>query len=186
MEPINWTTTYYGQSPGDLENKNNGFAGRFAGYKNNFKNPIDHIKTKLPTILIVGDSILGDHCCSAIRYNLKNIAEVSILQQPHHCKNIMSWFDTWNVEKWKYDIIFFFDGMHGFPPRVTEEEHLKLTPFVINRLKKATDNLVWANCTPVHANFPQGNKNSVNGPNTIEQIISEESVINRNKSILKP
>jgi len=185
MEPINWTTTYNGQSPGDLENKNNGFAGRFSGYNNNFKNPVEHIKTKLPNILIIGDSIIGDYCCSAIRFSLKELAEVSILQQPHHCKNIMSWLDTWEVEKWKYDIIFFFDGMHGFPQRVTEEEHQELTPFVIKRLKKATKDLIWGNCTPIHDNFPQGNKNSNNGPNTIDQIMTNESIINRNKSILK-
>ena len=29
---IEWTQNFYGQSPGDLDNKNNGFAGRFSGY----------------------------------------------------------------------------------------------------------------------------------------------------------
>lgn len=183
MQRINWTTTYLGQSPGDLENKNNGFAGRFSGFDNKLKNPVDYIKINLPSILIIGDSIIGDYCCSFIRYKLNNIANVSILQQPHHCKNIMHWLDTWKVEEWKYDIIFFFDGMHGFPNRVSEEEHQKLTPLVINRLKISTKNILWGNCTPIPDDFPQGNKNSINGPNSVEQIVNNNSVINRNKSI---
>jgi len=183
MQRINWTTTYLGQSPGDLENKKNGFAGRFAGFDNRLKNPVDYIKTNLPTILIIGDSLIGDYCCSFIRNKLNNIANISILQQPHHCKNIMSWLDTWKVEEWKYDIIFFFDGMHGFPNRVTEEEHLKLTPLVMNKLKISTNHIIWGNCTPIPDKFPQGNKNSTNGPNTIEQDVNNTSVINRNKSI---
>ena len=32
LQPVRWTRQYNGQSPGDLENKNNGFAGRFMGY----------------------------------------------------------------------------------------------------------------------------------------------------------
>ena len=34
LQPVRWTRQYNGQSPGDLENKNNGFAGRFMGYDN--------------------------------------------------------------------------------------------------------------------------------------------------------
>jgi len=186
MLPVEWITTYYGQSPGDLENKKNGFAGRFIGYHPSLKHPIDYMITHLPIILIIGDSIIGDTCISYIRYKLDTIAEVSFLQQPHHCKNIMSWLDTWQVENWKYySMIFFFDGMHGFPQRVTEKEYQKLTPFVINRFKTATKNILWCNCTPINNNFPQENSNSSHGPNTIEQLVTEETVINRNKSIQK-
>jgi len=32
LRPVYWTQQFNGQSPGDLENKNNGFAGRFMGY----------------------------------------------------------------------------------------------------------------------------------------------------------
>ena len=73
--------------------------------------------------------------------------------------------------------------MHGFPYRVSEEEHQKLTPLVMDRLKISTKNILWGNCTPIPDNFPQGNKNSINGPNTIEQLVNNTSVINRNKSI---
>jgi hypothetical protein len=180
-----WTTTYYGQSPGDLENKNNGFAGNFVGYNLLLKHPKDKIKSNLPTVLIMGDSIINNYCIHYIRAGLSGIANVNVLGHPHHCKNIKSWLDDWEVEKWDYDIIFYFDGMHGFPPRVTEEEHQKLTPIVINRLYKATKCLIWGNCTPIPDNMPQGKKNSVKGPNSKDQILINESAVERNKSILK-
>ena len=169
---------------GDLLNKKNGFAGRFSGYKNSITQPY-HIdeNASLPLILIMGDSILGDTCLSKIREQLKTMANVNFLQQPHHCKNIQSWLDTWKVELWKYDIIFFFDGMHGFPARVTEEEWRELTPLVIKRLQKGTTKILWGNCTPIPPDFPQGNKNSKIGPNSKEQIVSNTSAINRNNSI---
>jgi len=35
LHPVIWTRQFNGQSPGDLDNKNNGFAGRFMGYDSN-------------------------------------------------------------------------------------------------------------------------------------------------------
>jgi len=184
MNNIVWSTTFYGQSPGDLNNLKNGFAGKFLGYDKRLKNPFDKLPSNLPVILIVGDSIIGDVCVSNIINKFNNIANVNFLQQPHHCKNIDSWLDEWKIDEWDhYYCIFWFDGMHGFPERVTEKEHLQLTPILLNRLLKCTKNILWANCTPVPDNFPTGEKNSVRGPNSKEQRLTNESVINRNISI---
>ena len=68
IKMIEWNKTYYGQSPGDLLNKKNGFAGRFSGYNKNITGPNISEESYYPKILIVGDSILGDYCCSYIRY----------------------------------------------------------------------------------------------------------------------
>jgi len=180
----NWEKIYYGQSPGDLENKNNGFAGRFSGYNNKIISPSTDLNSELPVILIVGDSIIGDICVLNIREKFKGIANVNFLQQPHHCKNIDSWLEEWKINDWKhYHCVFWFDGMHGFPERVTEEEHQKLTPKLINNLQKSIKNILWCNCTPIPDDFPQNKTNSVRGPNSKEQRVINESVINRNKSI---
>lgn len=184
LKPVVWTRQFYGQSPGDLENKKKGFAGRFMGYDNKLQSPCDKIESKLPVILIVGDSIIGDVCVSNIRKQFQNIANVNFLQQPHHCKNIASWLNEWKIDEWNhYHCIFWFDGMHGFPMRVTEDEHVKLTPVLINRIKKNTLNILWGNCTPIPDNMPQNQNNSVKGPNSKEQLLTNESVIHRNKSI---
>ena len=37
LQPVFWTRQFNGQSPGDLENKKNGFAGRFMGFDKNLK-----------------------------------------------------------------------------------------------------------------------------------------------------
>jgi len=68
---------------------------------------------------------------------------------------------------------------------VTEEEHGQLTPLIINRLKNTGAKLLWGNCTPIPENFPQGITNSEAGPNTMHQIFTDSSVINRNISIRK-
>jgi hypothetical protein len=181
---IQWTNTFYGQSPGDLENKKNGFAGRFSGYEPSLKQPSDKIHSDLPVILIVGDSIIGNYCISFIRNKFNNIANVNFLQQPHHCKNIDSWLKDWKLEEWKhYYCIFWFDGMHGFPQRVTEVEHQELTSILANRIKKVIPKILWCNCTPIPDDMPQNQSNSIRGPNTKEQLVINESVINRNKSI---
>lgn len=105
---------------GDLENKNNGFAGRFMGYDSKLLAPSDSIPSELPVVLIVADSIIGDKCISSIREQFRDIANVNFLQQPHHCKNIGSWLEDWKIDEWKqYHCIFWFDGMHGFLERVT-------------------------------------------------------------------
>ena len=179
-----WTKTYYGQSPGDLENKKNGFAGRFGSFNKNITSPHQKFDTNLPTILIVGDSIIGENCILNIIQQFKGIANVNFLQQPHHCKNINSWLDKWLIDEWNhYHCIFWFDGMHGFPSRVTEDEYKILTPKLVNRIKNSTKNILWGNCTPIPDKFPQHKTNSVKGPNSKEQILTNESVINRNKSI---
>lgn len=179
-----WTTQFNGQSPGDLQNKNNGFAGRFMGYDNKIRLPFHKIPSNLPIILIVGDSIIGNICISSIREQFKNIANVNFLQQPHHCKNIDSWLNEWKVNEWtQYHCIFWFDGMHGFPERVTEEEHKRLTPKLVNILKQNTKNILWCNCTPIPSGMKQGESNSVKGPNSKQQRLTNESVINRNISI---
>jgi hypothetical protein len=184
MERVIWTRQYNGQSPGDLHNNNNGFAGRYMGYDKQFISPCDKSPSVLPVMLIVGDSILGDVCVSNIRAKFQGIANVNFLQQPHHCKNIDSWLQEWKVDDWtQYHCIFWFDGMHGFPERVTELEHLKLTPLLVERLRKNTKNLMWCNCTPIPDNMPQGQSNSIKGPNSKQQDLSNESVINRNISI---
>ena len=184
LQPVRWTRQYNGQSPGDLENKNNGFAGRFMGYDNKILSPSDKISSDLPVMLIVGDSIIGDICISSIREQFRGIANVNFLQQPHHCKNINSWLDDWKVDEWThYDCIFWFDGMHGFPERVTEVEHKELTPVLVHRLRKNTQNILWCNCTPIPEDMPQGQKNSIKGPNSKEQKVTNKSVIGRNISI---
>jgi hypothetical protein len=186
LQRVIWTREYYGQSPGDLENKKNGFAGRFMGYHKNIRGPADKYPSSLPVMLVVGDSIIGDVCISAIRELFRGIANINFLQQPHHCKNIKSWLDDWKVDEWShYHTIFWFDGMHGFPERVTEAEHQELTPILVNRLRKNTSNILWCNCTPIPDDMPQGQTNSHSGPNSKEQRVINESVINRNASIAK-
>lgn len=109
---------------------------------------------------------------------------MNFLQQPHHCKNINSWLDHWKTNEWShYHCIFWFDGMHGFPERVTEEEHKVLTPYLVDRLRKNTKKLLWCNCTPIPEDMPQGQKNSVKGPNSKQQLLTNESVINRNETL---
>jgi len=184
LKPVKWMRQFNGQSPGDLENKNNGFAGRFMGYDSNIQSPSDKIPSELPVMLVVGDSIIGDICVSNIREYFNGIANVNFLQQPHHCKNINSWLDEWKTDEWvHYHCIFWFDGMHGFPERVTELEHKELTPILVDRLRKNTNNLLWCNCTPIPEDMPQGQTNSVKGPNSKQQRVTNESVINRNESI---
>lgn len=184
MERVVWTRQFNGQSPGDLDNKNNGFAGRFLGYDIRLMSPSNKLQSQLPVMLIVGDSIIGDVCVSNIRNKFRGIANVNFLQQPHHCKNIDTWLDEWKVNEWShYHCIFWFDGMHGFPERVTEVEHMILTPLLVERLRKNTGNLIWCNCTPVPDDMPQGQSNSVKGPNSKQQSLTNESVVNRNISI---
>jgi len=184
MQRVMWTRQFNGQSPGDLDNKNKGFAGRFAGYDKQLMSPCDKLPCVLPVMLIVGDSIIGDVCVSNIRSQFQGIANVNFLQQPHHCKNIDSWLQEWEVNNWtQYHCIFWFDGMHGFPERVTELEHLELTPLLVEKLRKNTKNLMWCNCTPIPDNMPQGQSNSTTGPNSKQQRVTNESVINRNVSI---
>ena len=59
---LQWSREFKGQSPGDLENKKNGFAGRFLGYDSNIRSPNDKIPSTLPVILIVADSIISETC----------------------------------------------------------------------------------------------------------------------------
>jgi len=184
LQPVRWTCQFNGQSPGDLENKKNGFAGRFSGYDSKLLGPADKIQSSLPIILIVGDSIIGEVSISNIRAKFQNIANVNFLQQPHHCKNINSWLEEWKIDEWDhYHCIFWFDGMHGFPERVTELEHKNLTPILVNRIRKNTANILWCNCTPIPEDMPQGQTNSVRGPNSKQQQLTNVSVINRNISI---
>lgn len=186
MQRVLWTRQFNGQSPGDLDNKNNGFAGRFLGYDIQLMSPCNKLPSQLPVMLIVGDSIIGDVCVSNIRNQFRGIANVNFLQQPHHCKNIDSWLEDWKVDDWtQYHCIFWFDGMHGFPERVTEAEHLELTPLLVERIRKNTKNLMWCNCTPIPDDMPQGHSNSIKGPNSKEQRVTNESVIDRNVSINK-
>ena len=51
--------------------------------------------------------------------------------------------------------------------------------------KKSIKNILWCNCTPIPDDLPKNEKNSERGPNSIEQILTNDSVINRNKSIVK-
>jgi lysophospholipase L1-like esterase len=183
MNSIIWSTQYNGQSPGDLQNLNNGYAGQFSGYSPDIYEPHMQQKSDIPTILIMGDSILGDYCLQTIRIALKYKVNVNFLRHPHHCKNIQDWFNKWKYQNWNYDLIFFFDGMHGFPNRVTEDEYQIYTPNIIEILKTVTCKILWCNCTPIPINFPQNTTNSKKGPNTKEQSVTDNSVINRNKSI---
>ena len=48
-----------------------------------------------------------------------------------------------------------------------------------------TSNILWCNCTPIPDDMPQGQTNSHSGPNSKEQRVINESVINRNASIAK-
>jgi hypothetical protein len=179
---MHFNCEYKGQSPGDLDNLKNGFAGRFSGYDKTLKGPQDKKASYVPVILLVSDSILSSVCVTQIRILFKGKANVSFLQQPHHCKNIGSWLDEWEVDKWDhYHSIFWFDGMHGFPTRVTKEEHQKLTPVLMKRILKNTQNILWGNCTPIPDGIPQ---DGIRCPR-YSQIQSDESVINRNLSIHK-
>ena len=184
LQPVFWTRQFNGQSPGDLENKKNGFAGRFMGFDKSLTSPCDKLPSDLPIILIVGDSIIGDVSISNIREKFRGIANVNFLQQPHHCKNIESWLEEWKTDEWtQYYCICWFDGMRGFPDRVTELEHKELTPILVNRLQKNTQRILWCNCTPIPHDMPQGQTNSVRGPNSKQQHLTNESVVNRNESI---
>lgn len=181
---ITWNNEYRGQSPGDLQNKKNGFAGQFSGYNRYINEPyLSNVNDNLPVILIMADSILGDLCLLTLRKLFTGIANINFLRHPHHCKNIDTWLETWKISSWKYDIIFYFDGMHGFPNRVTEIEHQKYTPILVEKIKRQCKRLIWCNCTPIPPNFPQNTSNSNKGPNTKEQVVNNESVINRNISI---
>ena len=180
---IIWNNEYRGQSPGDLQNKKNGFAGQFSGYNGFINEPYLSNYDNLPIILIMADSILGDFCLNTIRRLFKGIANINCLRHPHHCKNIDTWLETWKINSWKYDIIFYFDGMHGFPNRVTETEYQEFIPLLVTKIKRQCKRLIWCNCTPIPKNFPQNTNNSNNGPNTKEQSVTNESVINRNISI---
>jgi len=73
LRRVIWTRQFNGQSPGDLENKNNGFAGRFMGYDSKILTPCDKIQSNLPVMLVVGDSIMGDVCVSNIREQFRGI-----------------------------------------------------------------------------------------------------------------
>ena len=42
LDNVIWNNTFYGQSPGDLDNKKNGFAGRFSGYNEKIKSPLQY------------------------------------------------------------------------------------------------------------------------------------------------
>ena len=170
--------------PGDLDNKNNGFAGRFSGYDTRIQNPYDAVPSELPVILVVGDSIISEKCVSCIRAELRGAAHVNALQQPHHCKNIASWLDAWRVHEWgHYHCVFWFDGMHGFPERVTESEFRELTPVLVSRIRANIPRILWCNCTPIPDNMPQGHTNSRNGPNSKQQRLTDTSVQHRNESI---
>lgn len=183
---IIWNNTYKGQSPGDLQNKKNGFAGQFSGYNKYINQPYtSNDNSSLPTILIMADSILGDFCLLTLRRLFTGIANINCLRHPHHCKNIDSWLISWKINSWDYDIIFYFDGMHGFPNRVTETEHEELTPILVKKIQKQCKKVIWCNCTPIPENFPQNMNNSSKGPNTKEQVVTNESVINRNNSLKK-
>ena len=177
-------TTYHGPSPGDLKNVKNGFAGKFSGYC--LQQKVPQVKIKFNTkknVLIMGDSIIDRHTIYYIREGLVENFNVAFLNHPHHCKNIEYWLNEWKTDNWDYHVIFYFDGMHGFPNRVTEEEHRKYTPLLIKRLKKVCDLLIWGNLTPIPKDIPNGLSNSLNGPNTREQHISDLAVIKRNESI---
>ncbi len=167
------------------EERQKRFAGRFSGFHSSLVSPGQKIKTDLPIVLIMSDSILGGVCWKTIQAMLRGKANVSYIQHPHHCKNIDKWLDIWGIDNWDhYHTIFYFDGMHGFPPRVSEEEHQELTPKIIERLKNVTKNVVWGNCTPL-PEMKQGEKNSKLGPNSKEQELTNQRVINRNKSLKK-
>ena len=70
--------------------------------------------------------------------------------------------DEWEIERWDYDSVFFFDGMHGFPERVTTEEHEKLTPLIVKRLQ-INELKIYCGvyCIPIPDDLPQGNKNNL-------------------------
>ena len=175
-EDVVWANLYQDDSTGK-------FAGRFSGFHRSLKSPSQKIKTNLPQILIMGDSIISDLCVQMIRHLLRYKFYINYIQHPRHCKNIGVWLDRWEIEKCDhYHTLFFFDGMHGFPGRVTEEEHMELTPKLVERMKKIFKNVIWGNCTPLPV-MKQGEKNSKLGPNSKEQALSNQVVINRNKSI---
>ena len=173
---IKWCSLYGDDSSGK-------FAGRFSGCHPTITSPSQKFKTDLPQILIMSDSIVSGHCLNIIRSLLRNKAYVNYIQHPHHCKGIEKWLNNWDIDKCThYHTLFFFDGMHGFPPRVSEDEHRELTPKLVERMKKIFKNVIWGNCTPL-PNMKQGVKNSALGPNSKEQTLTNESVINRNKSL---
>ena len=177
-------TTYHGPSPGDLKNVKNGFAGRFSGYCEEQKLPQTKIKfNNKKNVLIMGDSIIDGFTIKYIRECLEESFNVAFLNHPHHCKNIEYWLNEWKTDQWDYNIIFYFDGMHGFPNRVTAEEYKEYTPLLIKRLNKVCDLLIWGNLTPIPKDFPNGLSNSSNGPNTREQNVTDLAVIKRNESI---
>ena len=160
-----------------FKNVKNGFT-EISGYC--LQQKVPQVKIKFNTkknVLIMGDSIIDRHTIYYIREGLVENFNVAFLNHPHHCKNIEYWLNEWKTDNWDYHVIFYFDGMHGFPNRVTEEEHRKYTPLLIKRLKKVCDLLIWGNLTPIPKDIPNGLSNSLNGPNTREQHISDLAVI---------
>ena len=179
MDIIPWAKEY-----GDEERQRR-FSGRFVGYDKSLISPMQYKQTSLPVVLLLADSIFGGNCFLKLQNKLKGKVNISYIQHPHHCKNIHKWLDIWGIDQWKhYDIIIYSEGLHGFPNRVSEQEHEIENPKLIKRLQK-NSKLIWCKCTPIPETMPQGLKNSKRGPNSREQITTNQSVINRNKTLEK-
>jgi hypothetical protein len=175
---IPWTKEY-----GD-EDQWGKFAGRFVSYNPGFSTPAQHEDTGKKLVLLMSDSIFGGQVWLKIAKNLKDIANLNYIQHPHHAGNIQKWLDIWELNKWMhYNTLINYEGLHGFPPRQSDESHLADTTELVKRYKKVFKNILWVNMTPVPQGFKTGMPCSSKGPNSIEQEVTDEVVKKRNQTL---
>lgn len=175
-EVIPWATEY-----GDEERERR-FAGRFVGYDPILTSPSQYsaMGTK-PIVLLMSDSIFGGIAWKGVKTGISDWAFLSYIQHPHHAENIGKWLDKWGIDEWKhYSLLFYFEGMHGFPPRQNLKTFKENHKVLIDRYRKIFPKIVWGNMVPIPIGFQTGLPNSEKGPNSIEQDISERAVLAMN------
>jgi len=160
------------------------FAGRFVGYDPQLVAPNQKIPVDKPIVLLLADSIFGGSVWQGIRDLIAPKAFISYIQHPHHAGNISPWLDLWDMDQCDhYRVLFNFEGMHGFPPRQTLETHLQDTTKLVRRYKKVFHSIIWGNMVPIPAGFKMGVPSSAKGPNSIEQDIRDNVVVDFNASL---
>jgi hypothetical protein len=116
-------------------------------------------ETNLPRVLLIGDSISRDYYPS-VEKRLEGKAYVgrlstsAFISDPILLKEIKM-----VLTEYKFDVIHFNNGMHGW--QHSEKEYEKAFPKFLKTIQKYAPNakLIWANTTPLKAspNLPPGN-----------------------------
>jgi lysophospholipase L1-like esterase len=135
----------------------------------------DLSKSDLPRVLLIGDSICNAYQ-SLVRENLKGKAYVAMvatsgaLQDPAYRTQI-----ELLVKNYKFDVIHFNNGLHGFD--YTEEEYARDFPALVKifRDNAPKAKLIWATSTPMRKA----------APNLREFAPDNERVKVRNKAVKK-